>query len=267
MARYKLSFYWQQTGNRTGGWSENFWVSAANPDEALTKGEAIRPTLLACHGRHTLNTALVARFDGKPRQTKPKHYPATGLNTANSDDSDYQTTAVCIQLTAGLSGNVRQWLRGIGDNFTFEGGRMNEGSAQWDKVKAFCLALAQTSGFICRLKDQNVVKKEIVSGTAGGIVEVMNHGYTNGQMIQIQGVELPKYANGLWRIAPTGANTFQLVNWSPRVADAVAWKPGGTTQLRAYVDADITAVDPLFSSSRKVGRPFGLLTGRRKSRR
>lgn len=77
----------------------------------------------------------------------------------------------------------------------------------------------------------------------------------------------PRYSNGYWRITVTDPDQFQLKNFFPPSNQLTPPVVTGTAQKLTYVTAPVTEWNPLYASSRKTGRPFGLLIGRRKKRR
>lgn len=109
-------------------------------------------------------------------------------------------------------------------NALFEKGREGflDGTLDWD-TQAFSAALLD-------LNTADVGVKQIVSSTNATPIVVTStaHGFTNGDLVFIDGHTVNTAANGFWKIANVAANTFELTN-PVSAANAVGNGVGGAT--------------------------------------
>src|SRR5882757_7617926 len=109
-------------------------------------------------------------------------------------------------------------------NALFEKGREGflDGTLDWD-TQTFSAALLD-------LNTASVGVKQITSSTNATpiVVTATAHGFTNGDLVFIDGHVTNTAANGFWKIANVAANTFELTN-PVSAANAVGNGVGGAT--------------------------------------
>lgn len=109
-------------------------------------------------------------------------------------------------------------------NALFEKGREGflDGTLDWD-TQTFSAALLD-------LNTASVGVKQITSSTNATPIVITStaHGFTNGDLVFIDGHTVNTAANGFWKIANVAANTFELTN-PVSAANAVGNGVGGAT--------------------------------------
>jgi hypothetical protein len=133
-------------------------------------------------------------------------------------------------------------------------------------MNAFFLTL-QSQGFVLKVQDKSQPKKKINSISDTGVVTLPAHGYASGNYVRVSRARGYKYVNKVWRIQSIDANSFQLLFFTannppiPIYGDPVA-----QLQQSIFVSPLATGMRIVRATEHKVGRPFGLLSGRRTRR-
>jgi len=265
---FKVTFFFQQQSALTGGWSENFWNSALDLTQALAASNALVPLLQNLHGDQTIMTN--ARISESPAFRAATLYSiieAADPDLSKATTSDYPTTALLFLLTNGAQYITRQWIKGLPDNIVRQSGRYDPVATYIPKANAFFAAiLTPANGWVMRVLDKAIPKKIVQAITQQGVCTVTGHGYNTNAKVRISRAKNLKQANGIWRITNIDADTFSLQGWvEPTVA--TPYLGNGTVQLQSYIFVPPTTAKFDRATSHRVGRPFGLLGGRRRSRR
>lgn len=120
---FRVSFFFVQQTEKSGGWSENYWSNLSDLTTAVAKANDLIPKLLAVHGHTTYVTNVRFSEVGGFRRT---FVPGTGYTfnpeVGNNVVSDYPTTALLLRLSQAPNYVVNQWVRGIPDSQVAGGG-------------------------------------------------------------------------------------------------------------------------------------------------
>jgi hypothetical protein len=201
----------------------------------------------------------------------PNNPPLNPLFTGYEPDMDW--TAVLMRGEGGAPYTARSlfWVAGIPDNLTFHSNRGIVDPTWLGLFGTWTAELTNNWGFLGQDNSNANPAKQItnvVAPVSPGLATVTcpAHGFASGAQVAIRGVKtiqnLGKQVNASWQIIVTDANTFQLAGSFnlPQFQYASA----GTARLKTRVLIPYAKVIQRRFGSRKRGRPFGLLTGRRR---
>lgn len=271
---FHVSFFLQQRGDRTGGWTFNLWNQLTDETQLrfaiAAMGSAIQiGTGLGCN-------VLKARYSqaGSFRIADEfKFVFTTDIGTDHDDNADYQTTAVNLRLMGAGKYNVNVWLSGIKDGFVFDAGRLNPAyntSPSFQGIKTELTTPAKGWCLYALLKTRPKKLIESISNT--GLVKSTAHGLTStvlgdptNPQVRVQRVKQNKYPNAIWSIVRVDADNFQLVGFDDPT-------PGGYKVKKAIVrpqvfgPVTIADVKPIRATSHRRGRPTDLLSGKAKAK-
>lgn len=269
---YRISFIYDQLGDRAGGWSENYWNSAASMNAAIVVAEAGRGVAEEVHGRQTVLRAIrVSEYDASLKSTRTartiRYKGNVNTSVGTSAESDYQTNAGGLELRSGDIYSVRGWIRGVWDSAVTAGGTWTPTAAYIPKVTAYLDYLSNAGNlFALRVLNKTNPTKPLEAITQLGLCTVTAHGYPNGSRIRISGTKGVAGLNKTWTISVVDANSFFIAPWSIPAA-APVFTQLGTVRLLVPVLVPLTYAEVIRASKRDVGRPFGLLIGRHKRAR
>jgi hypothetical protein len=189
--------------------------------------------------------------------------------------SDVPYTALNIRMEMSTTSRKTLYLRGLPDNLDTDGQLLTD--ATWLKAFNAWTKIMMSGTWGARVLNTDPVANpakpitgitNVVGPPASITITCPNHGYTVGQSIRISGVKyLPAPAaastpiNGIWQVGSVpDANTFTLSGFS----GSVQYFFGGSARARTYNVLAYTNVQQITLCSRRAGRPFGSLRGRRK---
>lgn len=267
---FRVSYrYGMPVGDRTAGWSENFWSSLGDINAARTAAQAMSATIWQLHGNGVnLPSARVSNAT----TFRDVSILQLGLfsvigPSSGADDADYPTNALLLKLT-GQGGYVtRQWLKGIPDRVVSQGGQYKPTPTYVTNFNALATVLTNAAnGWTMRVSDRTVPFKPVKDISQAGIVTVTGHGYADNSRVRISRVQGLTQANRIWRITRLDADTFSLQGWvAPSVA--IPYLGNGVARQVSPIYVAIQAAVIERATKHNVGRPFGQLTGRRRTRR
>jgi len=263
---YRISFIYDQVGDRSGGWSENFWNESGGLGAAIAVAEAVRGPAQEVHGRQTVMRAIrISEYDANLKATRVARtlYYTGNVNQSvgTAAESDYQTNAGGLELRSGDVYSIRSWIRGIWDSAVTVGGTWTPTAAYAPKLTAYYDALTlPANSFRLRVINKTNLGKPLQAITQLGQCTVNNHGWVSGNRIRISGTKGVAGLNKTWSIVVVDANNFTIHPWSIPV-DPPVFTQLGEARLLATVLVPLTYVRVIRASKRDVGRPFGLLVG------
>jgi hypothetical protein len=188
-------------------------------------------------------------------------------------EPDMTWTAVLMRGEGGAPYTARSmfWVAGIADNLTFHSYRGIIDPTWLGLFATWAAELTTNWGFLGQDNSNANPPKQItnvIPAPPGGLVSVTApaHGFVSGAVVAIRGVKtiqnLGKAVNATWQIIVVDANTFQLAG-SVNIT-ALQYASGGTARLKSKVLIPYSKILQRRFGSRKRGRPFGLLSGRRR---
>lgn len=264
---FRVSYFFVQQTARAGGWSENFWNGASDLNVAVTKANDLGNALLAVHGHTSYITAIRYSEVGAFRRVAVAEQTMTfNPQVGNAVVSDYPTTALLLRMNSAPNYVTNQWIRGIPDSQISAGGfYVPTGTFAQAANALFGVLTTGTNQWAMRVQDKSVPKKAIFSISNTGVVTVPNHGYFDGDYIRVSRVQGFKGANGVWKIQVVDTNSFQLLFWTaPPVGTPMYGNPTAQKQIKTFISPVGAAF--IRATEHKVGRPSGVLTGRRRTR-
>lgn len=264
---YHVSYFFKQNVGRIGGWSENYWNNLTDLPTVNTKAQAFLPVLRALHGRQSVCNHIRVSDAATFRVTEITLVPGdVNPEVLGTTFSDYPTTALGTLLGAAPSYKVRAWLKGTWDSIIDVGGFYDPGPNFTINVGAWAAHLTTgTNGWALRVIDRAQPLKVVRDITQAGVVTVLAHGYADNSRVRISRSKGLTQANALWRITVIDGDSFSLQGWvTPAVA--TPYQGNGTVRLQSYIYPSINSAKIERATKRNIGRPFGLLSGRRTTR-
>jgi hypothetical protein len=264
---FKVSFFWDQQTSLLGGWSENFWNTLASIAEVKPKADALRVAMSDYKGnptycpRYRISDTVVFR--------NAETFTTGSLPIAPfpANDADYPTTKVQLVLGASNGRKTSQWFGGVRDTDVSSSGNWNPEPLSNTRLAAIANILATgANGWAIRVLDPAVLPVTIISinGTTGVVTTAANT-IPDQARVRIKGVQGMTVANGIWRVQKLSDTTFQLNGWIP--TSQLFGKGNPTIRNQVYTFLTIATVKMPRSTSHRVGKPGGLLGGRRKRRK
>jgi hypothetical protein len=266
---FKVAYFCQWTGERSGGWSENYWNNNTDLASVITAANGLRFPLDNCHGRQTgipfIRISDATSFREVTILTFPLGITPPG-STPNDADSDFPTTALLLKFNGPNGYVVRQWLKGTWDGITSRGGIYSPTPTFVGNINGLVSTLTTGSNqWVLRCLDKTVPALPIADISQAGVVTVPGHPYATNDRIRISRARGLTQANKIWRVTKIDANTFSLIGWIvPTVV--TPYLGNGTARKQTYTFVPIVAGKVDRVTEHHVGRPFGLLVGRRKRR-
>ncbi len=271
----RVSFNYQVTQDRIGGWSENFWNAISFSTDLNDRIAALRKQLSFIRGEQTTNNFIRVSDPTLKRQVQILTYPDTPAPPSGSpDDTDFVDTAILLKLVSARGAITHQWLRGIPDGMVTNGGRYAPTGTFRSNLNGVISVLTKSAqyGWQVRIADPTYQPKALKNvgnfDPATGTVTLPGNGYSAGDMVRLSRVGGGVGANGLWAVTNVnnGAGTFQLLNY--KVPSPVwTWNGMGYVRKISMIFDNIASVAPLRATSHRTGRPFGQLSGRRRKHR
>lgn len=265
---FRVSFFCQQIGDRTAGWSENFWCSLTDRSQALVAAQNLAQALNFAKGSQTWVPRFRMSIPGVFRSGKT--YIRSGAAPASTAyPSDYPVTKWLLQMV-GNAVTTQQWFGGVLDSSVISGGVLDQAqvlAAGFARVRT--QLLNQANGWQINALNPGTLPIPILSvDPATGTVTTGGHTYITGNRVRIQFVRGLTYANRIWRVIQIAGNTtqFVLAGWAPQTTPFLA-SPSASARQQNYLGQTIVQVNPVRSSNHRVGRPTGLFGGRPKKKR
>lgn len=263
MPDYHVSYIWSQRPTRSTGWTENFWLTASDLNTAADLAGGLQGPSRIIHGAQgSLTDIRVSQLGGGriSRLIDVSTDPSIGVPS-----SDFPTTALLIQMTATSGKSTKQWLKGMWDVITSEGGRFtnandfNKFFKKWSNLVVGTFSIRVLTTPVLR----NINAIDVLTGTFTS----PGHGFVANDRVRVTKVRpLPRnYANKVWRVASSTADTFTVAGWAPPVGYSANIGYAQAAK-QVYTLETIARVDVLRITKKNVGRPFGALVGKSKPR-
>lgn len=272
---FRVTVFFEQSGDKSGGWSMNFWNNTNDLSLMQPIAQRLVDRLDDMTGVETRPVSVRISEIGAFRrifQFTPVVSPR-GISTAPTT-SDYVNTALLMKLGAAPSYQTRQWLRGIHDSVVVEGGKYRATAALMRRYTAFFTYLASGGdNWSLRVQSATAPNKDIEAISGAGVVTITGHGFpatpvggTGLTKVRITRCKGDFFYNGVWSIKNVTTDTFSLVGWVAP-GDLQPYRGGGKAILQLPVLVAINGGTFLRATSHKTGRPSNVLTGRRKKAR
>lgn len=271
----RYTYYFRAGSGQAAGWTENFWNMTDTAGPNVSRMNILRDALLLVHSATTnINHIRWSRVGDTVRATQSFTPPngTTNINPMLTSDipQDYPATALLLKMT---NGNVqtRQWLKGMPDELSSFGGSFTPGRVEGGQWMSSFTALAnilKDNGWCMRTRDTSKPRQDITSISTAGLIVFAGPAIPFGSLVYISRPNGSRYAQGFWRTADPGPDVIgsHLVGFAPPIGTP-AWGPGGKIQWVDGMNTPITGAFAERVTKHDVGRPFGLLTGRRRRRR
>lgn len=262
---FRVSFFFSQQGDRLGGWSENYWNNLSSQSAVTAAAVALQQLLWSIKGNGVNAPYIRISQVGNFRSAFILNTNLTSVATGASNDADFVDTAGLIRYFGPAPYFTNQWTRGIPDNCVTTGGRFVPTTAFVTNFNALSTALqAGGNGWVLRNLNQSNPRKVITAVTLAGVVTATAHGFSTGNYVRISRTGGIPGLNQVWLITVIDTNTFQLVGVPAGGFTGNYTKPG-TAQLQSWIFQAITSATVLRATKHNTGRPFGLLSGRRRT--
>lgn len=271
MANFICSTIFGQGG---AGWTESWYCTASNHDQALEKLQSLGPTrakLLGGGASIAYQRVSDVTVKGDSKIVVIKEFAmSTGITAA-----DEPWDAVYVRVEAGALYRRQMWLRGIPDEWagsagSFPGTNPNNSflSGAMDKFKAKLLAVPMQLRVIEK-EGAGAVHTPITNLAADGsgrtVVSVAVDQGNVGDEFRISDYQGPDKAklNGIHKIAAEAAGTVTI---PLKFADlsAPAENAGGKATPRIVAYKDVTDLIIMRMAKKSTGRAFFLPRGRRR---
>ena len=266
---FRVSFFFSaQVGKKTGGWSTNFWNNASDLSAVQTAAVALAKALLNLTGYGVAQTAIRIQDLSSFRAVQLLDgVGSSAVIAGNTANMDYPTTALLMQLQGPAKYVARYWLRGIPDSCTDQGGVFTPPAFFSRYLNQLASILTSGgNGWVIRSQDKGQTKTLITAATAAGVITAPAHGLATQDTVRIARTHGIAGLNKIWKIQKVDNDTFQLLPATAGMLVGTLTPPPGTVQKQVPLYQGIFAQTPLRISKHNVGRPFGLLVGRRKRR-
>lgn len=267
-----------KTNEQVAGWGES-WIANTDITSMLAKLAAVAPIRANClAGNIQIHAYKASNID--PTRTSnqsqsmlldnPISGKAPGTNPADAASLGTNETVDAIDYECLSSANSSKRIfpfRGIPDGFVAASVRTPAGVAA-DKLfrNYFAAVKAQNLGYkvYTRGNPQTIIQNITKDAVTGNLLLTSpGHGLANRNLITIRRLKENPMVNGFWRVKVQDANSVLLVGSGKFDADATG---SGTWQLYqpAFDSLESFAYNRI--STRKTGRPFGQLHGKRSAR-
>lgn len=261
----RVSYFFQQSLNKTGGWSENFWnVASTISDSTLTLCNNLLSALSNLKGNPVFCPYYRIGILGKFRQALTVYTQQTpGDPTATP--ADYPTTKLQVALYNGQQFTT-QWLGGLYDSVINTGGfyRPTATFTRYFESLKTILTTGTNGWQIYGLQRAIPPALILTLNTTTGVITTGPITIADSALVRIKNVQTPKRANGVWRVQKTSDTQYTLYGWT---AGTEVFKGlNAMIQIQGYASQNITDCKAIQSTSHKVGKPGHLLGGRRKKK-
>jgi hypothetical protein len=263
---YRVSFFYQQKGDRTAGWTTNLYNDASDDATIIARGRKLAALLNKLAGKGC--SVVKFRYAQTPAFRVADEVLLTyssALAAAGSQlNADYPNTAVGVVLIGAGKYKVNIWLSGNDDSAVIDAGRLSDSfrtDPDWAALQTYLLKGGD--GWVMRCKNKSRPSKPVTGITAAGTVNCPGHGFdgTNTVVIsRIKGIGRPR---GSYRITNITTNTFDLANYT---GSAMPPLVGRFAQAREdiYIAVAIAGTMSKRATSHKRGKPIDLLSGKSK---
>lgn len=270
MANWRVNFLWSQRAQRIAGWSENFWNAGSTLSQAVENASALGNLLTAIHGRQAILDCIRVTNVLDRRQSTLLEYASgqsENLAVPSTYASDYPATAALIEVYLDGGFKTRQWLKGIYDDIVVDGGRFQNARDWQRKFDEFAAMLVNDANSWTGRIATNTTRFTITAlDRATGIFTIPDNTFVTGDLVIVSGYrgKDASYLNKTWRVSNGGTNSITFTGWDPpaRLGE-VTWSNPQARKL-TYAYPDVTQCLFKRISKRDVGRPFAVLSGRRK---
>lgn len=278
---YRVSFIFdQKVGPGQGSWSENYWNLADSFSDAQAFALSLAGKLALLHGRTTpLSSIRVSKAPPAgvvtPIVRQVVEFPyqnATNNKVTATQHSDYPTQALCIEVGDNNQNSVRQWVRGIRDEFVDKGGFLQTDLAAFtDAFNEFAAELLSVGKKWCvRTLNPTVAPKDVVSITAAGVVTTVGaHQMATGNRARIVNCQVNKYPNKVWKVQEVTGETekLQMLQWNPPLPFVPVEGENIKIRLQSYHYVQITSAEYVHATKKNVGNVSKRLSGKQKKAR
>lgn len=269
MANYHVTYFFEAG---KVGWSETYYLSAgdltgAQKEEAKLARSRINLCAHPDYGGPTLTYARV-KEDGSARPADIFTHFLKSMYFAE-EDADMPWTGIYVNTTDTNNKTMKRLLRGVPDFSTTQLWNQPAANVAWtNQFNVFRISLLN-DGWTHRVKQQIRANDKVI--TALTIDETTHylkvtsaaHGLTNEDSISFRKVKASKPVTGEHAISVVDANNFLVPGCWPHT---ITFLGEGWWFKNVWLYPDITAARIGRKGKRDVGRPFGLLRGRRPNR-
>ncbi len=264
---FRVSFFFSLTqGLKVGGWSINLYNNLTDLSAVRTATDSMQARLNTLTGNTV--SCYAARIQDllnfRAAVLVPYGFTPPIGSSANANTDTFNTAAL-VKITDGARKVTRFWVRGLVDDAVTNNGSWLPTGAykrQWNLF--FAELTTAGKGWSQRKLDTSAPKTFVQQITPAGVVTSVGHGLIAGNLVRIGRVQNPKTLNKIFRVAAKIDNdNFSIVGPPPMTGNAIV---GASTyaQKQGYSFIGITTAEVERVSSHKTGRPFGLLSGRRR---
>ena len=260
---FRCSFFFvQQVGNKTAGYSENYWNNLTDISSVIAALTALRSALIKFKGFGISCPVVRVQDLSNFRAAQQVNFVTSGTPPSGGNfGSDFPTTKGLLRLFGPTKYTVNQWLGSIPDGAVSFNGQWTPQPSTVTSFKALVALLTNgANGWVTYQQDKTQAKKTITAVTLAGVVTVTAHGYASGNKVRISRTGGIPGLNAVWTITVIDSNTFQLVA-VPVGGFTGGYTKVGTAQLQSRIFQNITDAQIIRVTEHKVGRPFGLFSG------
>ncbi|MGH3512814.1 MAG: hypothetical protein ACRDRB_11110 [Pseudonocardiaceae bacterium] len=257
-------FFVQVVGSRTCGYSENYWNTLSDLSSVVAAVRALRLALISYKG-FGISCPVARVQDLSAFRAAQQIDFATAGTSPNAGDfgADFPTTKGLLRLSGPGKYTVNQWIGSIPDSAVSFNGQYTPRPSTVTAFKSLrSLLITGGSGWATYQQDKTVPKKTITAVTLPGVVTIAAHGYASGDKVRVARTGGIPGLNGIWVITVIDSNTFQLVA-PPTGGFTGGYTKVGTAQLQSRIFQQIVDASIIRVTEHRVGRPFGLFSGRR----
>lgn len=268
---FRITYEMSLVGNLSYGWKTSFWNNNTTLADAQTAGRRLEDLLNEFVGVSTLINNVGYKDMRAPRLVDNDFRPfAKAGAITDTNDSDFATTSLLVELQAASGRKTTVWISGIRDQYVSQAGRLQKTSnlftGLWNPINA---ELLSTNGKWCiRTMDYTKVATAIrsVDLTTGIITTEGNHGIGLGTQVKVRttGITTPTTLRGTLKMVPETATTLRVSNWVvPPTGTVFTHRKEVFVRELAYVADQITKVTPERTTKHDRGRPTKVGIGRR----
>lgn len=264
---FRVSWFFQlRQGLKVGGWTVNLYNNATDISVVQAKTDAMRQLMWTMTGSSVnLFAARIQDLDNfRAAVLVPYSYNTTYISDANANTDAFNTSAL-VKIDDGGKLTTRFWFRGVQDNAVTDNGQWRAAGSYLTTWNRFFSELKNGANLWVQRKLNRAVKGVFIQQiTAAGVVTSATHGLVAGDKVRIGRVVFPKTLNRIFRVATRiDADNYTIAGPPPMTGNAIIGASTyGQKQTYQFVGIANAVVDRV--SFHKTGRPFGLLSGRRK---
>lgn len=260
------------------GWSETYYHPKEVTDPTL--GAAAQSFIAA--RRPLLNAQVriqAVRFADLVNARRVVLFPQTvsglysgagqGLGIGLGVEVDMPFTAILIRMNLANGGRREIFLRGLADDIThWSQGRIIDGN--WVGAFATFGTFLVNNGYLGNTLNAAANAPRLISDVRVVLnkvqIRVLTHDYTDNMRIRISRFVSSPPLNGLWTIRRIDGDWVEL-NGSDTALTAIPFNVGGKAYSQRMTNPAITSVVQVRFARKGVGRPFGLLRGKKRKAR